>query len=177
MLQEYRIPFVGLKLGTHQFNYKIDSRFFDEFEYSLVKTGEVSIDMELTKQETMLILQFTGKGSIYLTCDRCVSEFPSVINIDERQIVKFTEDENLEDNTDEVIVLSKNEHEINVAPLIYEYINLAVPYFNRCDEPGMTEWCDKEMLDKLEKLSGSSAEETEQNSVADPRWEALKKIK
>jgi hypothetical protein len=54
---------------------------------------------------------------------------------------------------------------------------LAVPYFNRCDEPGMTEWCDKEMLDKLEKLSGPAAEETEQNSVADPRWEALKKIK
>lgn len=178
MLNEYRIPFVGLKIGEHHFSYEIDERFFNEFEYSLVKTGKIKVELVLNKLETMLILEFVGKGDIFLSCDRCVSDFPIEVNIKERQIVKFTGDEHLEDNTDDIVLLGKNDHELDVAPLIYEYINLGVPYFNRCDEPGNTEWCDKDMLDKLEKLSNQSTEEEqeEQKNEADPRWEALKKI-
>jgi len=178
-LQEYRISYTGLKTGKHQFDFDIDERFFNEFEYSLVKTGELKVDLELDKQETMIILQFAIRGNIFLNCDVCLSDFPTVVDVNERQIVKFSGDENLEDNTDEIIVLGKNEHEIDVSPLIYEYINLAVPYFHRCEESGSTPWCDKEMLEKLEKLSGQVTEEEEQKEQtgADPRWDALKKIK
>ncbi len=174
-LQEYHIPFTGLKEGKHQFDFQVDQSFFDEFEYSIVKNGDLKVEMELDKQETMLVLQFFIKGQIFLNCDVCLSDFPASVEIKERQIVKFTDDENLEDDTDEIIVLGKNEHEVDVAPLIYEYINVAVPYFNRCEKPGETEWCDKEMLEKLDKLSGDQTEE--EINEADPRWEALKKIK
>ncbi len=175
-LQEYRISYTGLKTGRHQFEFDIDERFFNEFEYSLVKNGKLKVNLELDKQETMIILNFGIKGSIYLNCDVCLSDFPIVVDIQERQIAKFHEDENLEDDTDEIMVLGKNEYEINVAPLIYEYINLAVPYFHRCEEPGATEWCDKGMLEKLQTLSGQTTEE-EQKEDADPRWDALKRIK
>ena len=174
-LQEYRIPFTGLKEGKHQFDFEIDQRFFNEFEYSLVKNGNLKAEMELDKQETMLILQFSIKGEIFLNCDVCLSDFPINVDISERQIVKFNDDENLEDDTDEIIVLNKNEHEIDVSTLMYEYINLAVPYFNRCENPGGTQWCDREVLEKLEKLSGSTNES--EITDADPRWDALKKIK
>jgi hypothetical protein len=30
---EFLIPFIGLKLGKHQFDYQIDKSFFDRFEY------------------------------------------------------------------------------------------------------------------------------------------------
>ncbi|WP_207429470.1 DUF177 domain-containing protein [Pedobacter sp. SYSU D00535] len=180
-LQEYRIPFTGLKEGKHQFDFDIDQRFFNEFEYSLVKNGTLKVDLELEKQETMLILQFVIKGEILLGCDVCLADFPVGVDKKERQIVKFNDDENLEDDTDEIIVLGRNEHEIDVSSLIYEYINLAVPYINRCENPGDTQWCDKEMLDKLEKLSVNQTEgeaaENNENTDADPRWDALKKIK
>ena len=177
-LQEYRISYTGLKTGKHQFDFDIDERFFNEFEYSLVKTGALQASLELDKQETMIILLFTIKGVISLDCDVCLSGFPVTVDIHERVIAKFSEDEHLEDNTEEIIVLGKNEHEIDVSPLMYEYINLAVPYIHRCDEPGKTEWCDKEMLNKLEELSGNTSEEVNENETdADPRWEALKKIK
>ncbi|WP_374166646.1 DUF177 domain-containing protein [Arcticibacter sp. MXS-1] len=175
-LQEYRISYTGLKTGKHQYDFDIDERFFNEFEYSLVKTGELKVNLELDKQETMIILQFEIKGEIFLNCDVCLSDFPIAVDVKERQIAKFSEDEHLEDDTDEIMVLGKNEHEIDVAPLIYEYINLAVPYFHRCEEPGKTRWCDGEMLEKLNKLSGQTEEEQQQDN-ADPRWEALKKIK
>jgi uncharacterized metal-binding protein YceD (DUF177 family) len=124
----------------------------------------------------MLILQFKIEGEIFSNCDFCLSDFPTKVKVDERQIVKFSEDENLEDNTDEIIVLGKNEHEINVSQLIYEYINLAVPLFNRCEDVGNTDWCDKVVIEKLNALSAGK-EEKEESTNADPRWEALKNIK
>ncbi|WP_256008973.1 YceD family protein [Desertivirga xinjiangensis] len=176
-LQEYHIPFTGLKEGKHQFEFDIDQRFFNEFEYSLVKNGQLKVELELDKQETMLILQFVIKGSIFLNCDICLSDFPTVVDSREQQIVKFSDDENLEHDTDEIIILGKNEHEVDVSTLIYEYINLAVPYFHRCDDQGNTQWCDKEMVEKLSKLSGNQKDEEEENTAADPRWDALKNIK
>ena len=175
-LQQYHIPFTGLKLGKHQFDFDIDEAFFQEFEYSLVKKGNLKVALEMDKQETMLILHFHIKGDIFQACDLCLGDFPTPLEIKEKEIVKFSNDTNLEDNTDEIIVLTKNEHELNVAELIYEYIMLAVPMFNRCEDEGNTEWCDREVLDKLQNLSAPAEEEKEEN-LADPRWEALKNIK
>jgi len=176
-LQEYKIPFTGLKEGKHQLNFDVDKRFFDEFEYSLVKNGSLKVDLELDKQETMLILQFAIKGHIFLNCDVCLSDFPTNVDVKERQIVKFGEDDSLEDETEEIMILARNEHEVDISSLIYEYINLAVPYFHRCDEPGSVEWCDKEMVEKLKNMSADQSESDEQNTSADPRWDALKNIK
>lgn len=138
-----------------------------------MKNANLKVELELDKQETMLILLFHITGEIFHTCDVCLSEFPSRVDINERQIVKFGS-EDVEDDTEEIIVLNKNEHEIDVSTLIYEYVNLAVPYISRCEDAGNTQWCDKEMIEKLQKLS---AKEEEENDSADPRWDALKKIK
>jgi uncharacterized metal-binding protein YceD (DUF177 family) len=59
-----------------------------------------------------------------------------------------------------------------LAGLIYEYITVAVPFISVCDDEGNTSYCDKEMLDKLNKLSANN----EQNEHTDPRWDVLKKI-
>lgn len=173
-LQQYRVPFSGLKLGKHEFDYEIDERFFSEFEYSLVKDGKLTVALTLEKQETMLILDFHIRGEIFPACDVCLANFPSVIDVEERMLAKYT-DENLEDDTEEIIVLNRNDYEIDVAPLIYEYITLAVPYINRCDDEGNTTYCDKEMIARLEQLA--SPTEEQETTDDDPRWEALKKIK
>ncbi len=121
-----------------------------------------------------MILNFYISGEMMLGCDVCLADYPYQVEIEERQIAKFTGNANLEEDTEEIIVLTKNESEINVAPLIYEYINLAVPYINRCADEGNTKWCDQEMIEKLRQLSGGTKEE---NESGDPRWEALKNIK
>lgn len=173
-LQQYSIPYTGLKLGVHQFEFDVDDTFFSDFEYSLVKSGKLKVNLDLEKQETMMLLHFRINGEMMLGCDVCLADYPYQVEIDERQIAKFTGNIDLEEDTEEIVVLTKNENEINVATLIYEYINLAVPYINRCVDEGNTKWCDQEMIEKLKQLSGGSNEETE---AADPRWEALKNIK
>jgi len=170
-LRNYSIPFTGLKLGKHQFEFIITDAFFDEFEYSLVKKANLKCQVDLDKQETMLILNFQITGTIDTNCDRCLAQYPQHVDIQEQQIAKFGEEEIDED--EEIITLSKNDHEINIAGLIYEYINVALPFISVCDNEGNTPYCDKETLESLNKLSAS----TEQNETTDPRWEALKKFK
>jgi uncharacterized protein len=170
-LRTYSIPFTGLKLGKHHFDYVITNAFFDEFEYSLVKKAELQCSVELERQETMLILSFHINGKIDMSCDKCLAEYPQQVDIHEQQIAKFSE-EGIDDD-EEIITLTKNDHEINIAGLIYEYVNVAAPLIAVCSDEGNTPYCDKEMLDRLNKLAANSG----QNDKADPRWDVLKKIK
>ncbi len=173
-LQQYRIPFTGLKIGKHSFDFDLDESFFKEFEYSLVQNGKLQVSLELDKQETMMLLHFQIKGEIFQSCDLCLSDYPTKVELTEHEIVKFSNDDLLEDNTEEIILLNRNEHELDVSGLIYEYIMLAVPLFKRCEEEGNTQWCDQEMIEKLKSLS---VPEPENEDTADPRWEALRNIK
>ncbi|MEX8549198.1 MAG: DUF177 domain-containing protein [Mucilaginibacter sp.] len=173
-LKTYSIPFKGLKLGKHRFDFEITDAFFDEFEYSLVKKGKLDCKVELEKQETMMILDFKINGMVDRSCDRCLSQFPEAVNVQERQIVKFAGEAEPGDADDEIMVLNRQDFEIDLSGLIYEYINLAMPLISVCNDEGNTPFCDQEMLDKLKQLSGS---EEEGNTDTDPRWNVLKNIK
>jgi uncharacterized protein len=175
-LKQFSIPFTGLKIGKHQFDFEIDNSFFDAFEYSLVKKGTLKAEVELDKQETMLILQFRIDGTIILDCDKCLAGFNSPISIQERQIVKFAEDE-LQSDDLEIIILNKKESEIDISGLIYEFITVSVPYIKICEENGDGKRCDQEMIARLESLVVGAQKEEEQQQDEDPRWAALKKLK
>ena len=170
-LRIYSIPFTGLKLGKHQFEFDVNDSFFDEFEYSLVKRADLKCKVELEKQETMLILSFHINGVIFANCDRCLAPYPQHVDVREQQIAKFSDEETGDD--EEIIILTKNDHEIDISGLIYEYINVALPLITVCVDEGKTPWCDREMLDSLNKLSVNNGQEEQ----TDPRWEVLKKIK
>ncbi|MVN92517.1 YceD family protein [Mucilaginibacter aquatilis] len=170
-LKTYSIPYTGLKLGRHEFDYVVDESFFKEFEYSLVKNGKLQCNVVLDKQETMIILDFHIFGTVELACDRCLSEYNQPVDIHEQQIAKFGEEEIDED--EEIITLGKNDTEIDIAGLIYEYITVAVPYITACSNEGNGRDCDKDMLDRLNELSGGDEKEKSE----DPRWDALKKLK
>jgi uncharacterized protein len=169
-LKDFSIPFTGLKLGKHQFEYAVTDAFFDQFEYSLVKKANLQCRVELERQEIMLILNFDITGTIDANCDKCLAQYPQEVDIHEQQVAKFSEEPLGED--EEIIVLTKNDHEINIAGLIYEYINVAMPFITVCGNEGNTPYCDKEMLESFNKLTTN----TEQQENTDPRWDVLKKL-
>jgi len=174
-LKQFSIPFTGLKIGKHQFDFEIDNSFFEAYEYSLVKKGALKVEVELDKQETMLLLQIHVAGKIQLDCDKCLSEFSAPIDVQERQIVKFAEDD-LESDDLEIIMLSKKESSIDIAEILYEFITVSVPYIKICEQDGDGTKCDEEMIARLESLA-NPAQQEEETTDSDPRWEALKKLK
>ncbi len=52
-LKEFLIPFIGLKLGKHQFEYQINKTFFDNFEYDEFESSDIKVKLTLDKKSTM----------------------------------------------------------------------------------------------------------------------------
>lgn len=175
-LRTYIVPFTGLKLGKHHFDYEVDDQFFEAFEYSIVKSAKVNVELELDKQETLMILDFKVKGHVKLDCDKCLSDFNYPLEVKERQLVKFAED-NLESDDEDIVMLSRKEVELDLSTMIYELITVSLPFIKNCTDGGEGQQCDPVMLSKLNDLSIGSKPIDEAEEVSDPRWEALNKLK
>ena len=76
------------------------------------------------------------------------------------------------DKSEEVIVVSTKEYELDVSQFIYEYISLQLPMRNVHDEEENGQTCDPEILKALEKLQPQQ----EETPPEDPRWDGLKGI-
>lgn len=170
---KYEIEFKGLREGLHEFEFETDSKFFEHFENSQVQSGSVMAIVTLEKRSTFLKIRFNLKGWVELPCDRCLADYRQNIESEAEMLVKFSETE-MEDDVD-VMWVKPDEHKINLAQLIYEYIILAIPLrrVHPVNKKGESE-CDSEMLNRI---SNVQAETDEQEEITDPRWDALKKLK
>ncbi len=165
-LNQYTIQFSGLKPGRHDFEFEIDKKFFESIEYSEIQDGKLKVALALDKHTNMLVLDFVIAGDVNVPCDRCGEDFLLPISDKQRLIIKFGEQTT--EVAEDVMVIPRNESELNVAHFIYEYIILALPQ-KRVHPEGK---CDKEVLKKLKKLE----DETNKNKNTDPRWDGLKNI-
>lgn len=166
--KEFVIPFRGLAIGNHEFTFVIDQRFFERFNYSEITAGCVNVSLILTKQERLLILEFSLVGTVDVSCDRCSEMFPLQITAKNKLFIKL-QHEHLEES-DDVIVIPDTEWCIDVSQYIYEFIILSLPIqkVHPLNEDGSTQ-CDPEILKLLNQLS--------KPSHTDPRWDALKNFK
>ncbi len=174
-LAEYIIPFSGMKIGNYQFDYKIEEEFFDAFEYSEIKDGNLNVTVSINKSETMMVMNFDIEGLVILECDTCLGELEKPISKEYRQIFKFSDEEDLKLD-DEITYVNSSEFEINLAPFIVEFINLSKP--NKSSHENGA--CDESLVAVLEEyLLVKETEVTEEieDEEIDPRWNALKKLK
>lgn len=173
-LNEYLIPFIGLKIGKHQFEYQIDKTFFDQFDYDDFENANVKVELVLEKKNVMLELHFKHKGSVYVPCDLTGEMFDLPIKGKLRIVVQFGEEFNNEN--EELLILPHGEHQVDVSQYIYEMIALSVPV--KRIHPGIKDGTlNTEALDKLNELKVSEVkEEIEEEKEIDPRWDKLKQL-
>ena len=166
---KYKIEFAGLKIGSHQFNFNADKKFFDRFNFSDFNDVTVNVDIDLTKKSTLLELVFVLTGRANLNCDLTNEPFDHQIKYKSPLVVKFGQQYNDED--DEILVLPHGEHKLYVDQYIFELIVLSLP--PKRIHPGVEDGTLKsEILDILEDLKPK-----ENSNFADPRWEQLKSLK
>ena len=173
-LNEYLIPFVGLKLGKHQFEYQINKTFFDHFEYDDFESANIQVDVVLEKKSLMLELHFKHKGTVYVPCDVTGEMFDLPIEGAVKLVVQFGEEYN--DENEEILILPHGEHQLDISQYIYEMIALSVPL--KRVHPGIEDGTLKsETLDKLNELRVTEVEEeVEEDKEIDPRWDKLKQL-
>ena len=124
-LKEYLIPFVGLKIGKHQFDYQLDNTFFKHFDYDEFNDASIKVNIVLEKKTTMLELDFKHKGTVNVPCDVSGEEFDLPIKGKFKLLVKFGDEFN--DENEELLILPHGEFQFSVAQYIYETIVLSVP--------------------------------------------------
>lgn len=172
-LKAYTIPFIGLKIGEHHFDYQIDNTFFQNFEYDEFNAVDVKIDLKFEKKTTLLELLFSAEGVVNVNCDITNEPYNQAINDELKLVVKFGDAYN--DDNEDILIVPHGDYEINVAQYIYELIVLAVP--TKRVHPGVEDGTlQSDILSKLEELSPNEDKETKSSEDIDPRWNNLKKL-
>lgn len=167
-LEQFTIPFAGLKQGVHSFDFEVDESFFKCFENSEITTGKLSVQVQLDRKSVLLVFELKATGTVTVPCDRCGDDFEMAVEGQQQLVVKLGNEESNGD--DDIIYLSLKENEINIAQAVYEMIALALPY-QRIHPDGM---CNKEALAKIQLFT---AQDLDKPETVDPRWEALKELK
>lgn len=172
--KEFLIPFVGLKLGKHHFEYQISNAFFENFEYDEFQNSDIKVAVVLEKKSNMLELNFKHKGTVNVPCDLTGEDFDLPIKGKMKLIVRFGEVFN--NDNEELLILPFGEFEIDIAQYIYEMIALSVPL--KRVHPGVKDGSLKsEALEKLNELQVKEVDEKENKEEnIDPRWDKLKQL-
>jgi uncharacterized metal-binding protein YceD (DUF177 family) len=169
--KDFLIPFVGLKLGKHQFDYQIDKKFFESFEFDEYNDANIKVELVFDKKSTMLELAFKHKGTVNVPCDLTGEEFDLPIKGKLNLIVQFGDAFNNEN--EELLILPHGEFQVDVAQYIYEMIVLSVP--SKRIHPGVKDGTLKtEAIEKLNELAPKEQHKEEEN--IDPRWDKLKQL-
>ena len=167
MLSEFDIVFKNLHEGLYNYHYEIGPNFFEQMEDSLVESGKLKVNVDLNKQNTLLTLNFTIKGTVQTQCDRCLEALSLPVSCKGKMIVKFGEV--YDEPSEEIVVLAYDTHQINVAQYIYEFIGVNLPI--QRVHPNNS--CDPEMIAKLDAYKIAPPAE---DAPTDSRWDELKKL-
>jgi uncharacterized metal-binding protein YceD (DUF177 family) len=163
------IPVSGIKVGHHTFEFEINKKFFDLFEESEIKDGELIAAVEIDKSSTHLDLDIKISGKVRVCCDRCLEMFDHPVECENRLLVKFGHEK--DESDPEIITLPRDEHDLDLRQYLYEFIHLALPIrrIHPDNAEGMST-CNPVMLKKLKEHL------VEEDSSTDPRWDELKKL-
>lgn len=171
-MKMFDIPFIGLKEGEHKFEYQIDNKFFDAFQYEEFDETQINVGLVFVKKPTMLELEFTSEGTVNVPCDVTGEPFDMETKGSLSLIVKFGE--GYDDGNEEIVYIPNSAHKINVAHYIFEMLVLAAP-IKRVHPKVLDGTLESDVFEKLEELkirkSTTNIEET-----TDPRWGKLKDL-
>lgn len=175
-LVPFSIPVSGLRDGEHNYHFDIDRDFFAAFEASPIEEGAVTVDLVFDKRPSHYVLEFSIQGTVRTDCDRCLAAIDLPISSEERLLVKFSE--NRESEEADVIYISPDAEQFQVAQYVYEYVLLAVPIIKVYDcQLTQPLPCNEELLNRLAAEStGEAATGAEkEDQISNPIWEELKK--
>lgn len=170
-MKEYNIPFVGLAIGTHVFEYKIGSDFFEHFSYEEFDNPNFEVSLKFDKKANFFELDFEFDGKVNVICDVSNENFDLELKGKLKLIVRFGEEYN--DDNPEILIIPHGSYQIEVAQYIYEMIILSLP--SKKIHPGIEDGTlDSETYNKLKDFHPTVDFEGKED--IDPRWDKLKKI-
>ncbi|MFR9557546.1 MAG: DUF177 domain-containing protein [Rikenellaceae bacterium] len=147
----YSIDFKALSYGEHSFEFRVDDKLYALYEDCEVSGGVCIAKVELQRSEYMLNLFVEIEGDAIVECDRCLEPCSVEIEYAAPLIVKFSDNEDIEDDFDgDVMWMPTATTTLDLTHYIYESIILSLPYQRVHDEGE----CNPEMLQKFRIVTG-----------------------
>jgi uncharacterized metal-binding protein YceD (DUF177 family) len=172
-LHDFLIPFAGLKLGKHQFEFQVDQKFFDAFDYHEFENSKIKVNIILEKKSTMVEVSLKHQGTVTVPCDLTGELFDLPIKGKCKLVVQFGELFN--NDNEELLILPHGEHQVDLSQYVYEMIALSVP--SKRVHPGVADGTlQNEALERLQSLSVNLKQDQENKPDTDPRWDKLKQL-
>ena len=165
--REHEIAFVGLKPGTHEFNYRVDDKFFANYTQADPTINgflncEASIKLSLEKNTSFMMLKFEVGGSVNVICDRCGNTLAMDLWDEFNMVVKQVENPeemNANEEDPDIFYISRTESHLHLADWIYEFVLLSIPMQRMCSEEEMGgPQCNKDILAMLKKMEAGVVE-------------------
>jgi len=167
----YAVRISGLGEGNHDFSFELDQQFFASFEHPEIENGRVLAQVILEKKSGVLALHFSLDGEVEVLCDRCLEPF--MTRISSSQVIYVKTGDSPGEIENDVVVIEKDDHEIEVGHFMFEFIILALPFKRIHPEDTGDKSCNPDML---KRLNAHRSKESDENDQTDPRWDALKGI-
>lgn len=185
---EYKLPLKSMPAGTHQFEYRLDKRFFENMESADIHDADLTVHLTVTYKADIYSLDFAIQGTITLICDRCLDDLIFPVDTTYHIAVKYGED--YSDDSDELLVIPESDNYLNVAYMIYDTVALTIPIkhvhpMGKCNRQ-MSAMLKKHrahqsgdedteledtLIDEMETMDSNEPE-----AATDPRWDQLKKL-
>ncbi|MEI7960403.1 MAG: DUF177 domain-containing protein [Chitinophagaceae bacterium] len=172
----YEIAFVGLQPGEHEFEYRIEDKFFTDFGPQDFSNCQTTVKLRLEKNVGFMQLRFDVDGTVDSQCDRCGNPLTIQLWDEFNLIVKLVDDPDAMNSNEEdpdIYYIDRNESHLSVATWIYEFINLSNPLQKICKENENGEsTCNQKVLDQLKKFQSNPNEIPNKNI-----WKGLDQFK
>ncbi len=179
--KKYAINVARLGPGKHVDAFELHGDFFRAFENADILDSKMDVRIEMEKYETHLDAKFAFSGEITLACDRCAEPYQQLIQTAERIIYSFDPDLDFEGY--EVMYTDRMEPQLVLVQELYDFVNMAIPIRRVPDFS--VHICAPEILELLGldpqgnpiRQERIEAEEEEEETPVDPRWEKLRQLK
>ena len=111
----YIVDLKRLPVGTHLFDFQLDSDFFASLEKSEILSGEVTAKAVLNLREEDYQLNIAVQGTVFVLCDRCLDPMPLDIDANDEMSASLNDAAELPNG------------EIDLSWLAYEIISINIP--------------------------------------------------
>ena len=173
---QFDLPIARLSLKTHKFAFELGRAFFEQFDPTgeFIADGDLHANVTLIKTERVITIDSHITGTVRLTCDRSLDEYDHPLDVENKLLVRYSDE--AKELDDDVLQITPDTLELNIAQHLYDYIGLALPmkklhprFQNEADD-------DPDATTKLIFSTRPPGEGPDDDEPADPRWAALKNL-
>lgn len=140
--RKYSLNVARLVVGEQEDTFPIDGAFFEHFQHSPIKEGDVTAHLRMVKTTTFLDVTFHLIGYVVVSCDRCSQPYHHPIDESYRIIYSFRP--GLQNDEVEVMYTDSVESQLPISQELYDFVQVSVPI--RKVAPPEIHTCDPSIL-------------------------------